>query len=51
VLFRVGIALLASGRRQLLAAPFESLVSGLNGRALPALQDSPDDLLQVRLIQ
>jgi hypothetical protein len=47
--FRVGLALLASGQDVLLGQPFEKLVASLNMRKFmfPALNRPPDSLLRV----
>jgi hypothetical protein len=47
--FRVGLALLASGQDHLLAQPFEQLVEALNGRkwVFPALNRPPTSLMRV----
>lgn len=47
VLFRVGIALLASAHDQLCAMPFERLVAALNSRKFPILKKNPDVLMKV----
>lgn len=47
VVFRVGIALLASTQEQLCAMPFERLVAALNGRKFPILEKHPDVLMKV----
>jgi hypothetical protein len=49
VVFRVGIALLASAQEQLCAMPFERLVAALNGRKFPILNKQPDALMKVSL--
>lgn len=49
VVFRVGIALLASAQEQLCVMPFERLVAALNGRKFPILNKQPDSLMKVRL--
>jgi hypothetical protein len=48
MVFRVGIALLASAQEQLCAMPFERLVAALNGRKFPILNKQPDALMKVR---
>lgn len=48
MVFRVGIALLASAQEQLCAMPFERLVAALNGRKFPILNKQPDALIKVR---
>lgn len=47
VVFRVGIALLASAQEQLCHMPFERLVAALNGRKFPVLTKQPDALMKV----
>lgn len=49
VVFRVGIALLASAQDQLCHMPFERLVAALNGRKFPILNKQPDSLIKVRV--